>query len=904
MPKIHDTLKVGEKVTIGNGRKVWTITELINNSEVCLQGDDKSDTIYAWTKNLKPAVIRVNRDEELQAKRLEGEQRLPPTEVTPARSAVPCTLAPINRLICQLKGTTPVIFPPTGPTGSQAPHVEVKALAGTGKTTLIIKGMMVQRGLPIDITPFPQQEAVWEQLKLGRSDSVIFGAYGHDIAAELKKRLAECGLDKLKCEAKTMHGMGLKAIHKAGLNVTEDPSDKNEEKIVCELLDATPQQLRKDKPTLLAASAKLAGLCKLNLKEPTHDELDLLSSYYDVDTGTEIDKMVTYDLVPKILERSRDPRGSISFNDMVWLPNVLNLRMWKNDLLLGDEVQDWNLAQQGIARRSGYRLVLCGDEHQCHPSGTLVTTTGDTQVPIETLQIGDQLVSFNPNEGTLVGINSQGRKVENIAARPYSGPLYTINGTPCTSNHKWPTKFCESKRSWTAHYLMELLDGSFRIGITQLMVESAGMFGPGMRAKQEGAVKLWLLEVLEDRDTAREHEYKNSLRYQIPQRAQYEERSDSWARELMNEGVKPQVEQLLKHYGKLYKFPLWTAEESQYIGTRRVSVTQACNLIPEVNLIAQKVKGSRMVHWLPLIMVLEPKWVGTVWSLSVQPTEKDKRLYLANNNVTSNSIFGFAGADVQAMTRLRTELGKEPRGHVCLPLTVTRRCGKAIVEEAKHYVPAFEAHQDNPEGEVKYAVYPIQKDGFQRTRIVPDKDTYLPLVQDGDMVLCRTNAPLVSQCFKQISLGRRAFILGRKIGQGLVALVEKLKASSINDLVTKMEDWKDKESGMEQAKKFPSESRLQALTDKYSCIMTFCKGAATPTDLVQKISSIFTDDSRPGIRHSSIHKAKGLEAQRVFFLQPSVVFSRPPKTEWEAQQKANLQYVGITRAISSLTYVN
>jgi hypothetical protein len=628
MPKLHD-FKPGDKVTLGNGRKIWTVVDFVDgdggvtipSKEVELLGSDKDDVTYAWISELKPAIT-VCRDAELEAKRIasrEGKKRSDPP--------------PASRLITSLKGgtPTPAVVPQLAPGGP--PHVEVGALAGTGKTTTLVEGMKSQRELPSKITPSPQQETIWEQLKLGRSDTVMFGAFGHDIAATLKRKLAECGLDKARCEAKTMHGMGYRACIKAGLDVQqEEPSENNDQRLVCELLNTTPMQLRKDKPLLLMASAKLAGLCKLNLKEPTHEELDLLASYYDVDTGTEIDKMVVYDLVPKVLERAKEPRGSISFDDMVWLPNVLNLRMWKNDLFLGDEVQDWNLAQQGIAKRSGYRLVLCGDEHQ--------------------------------------------------------------------------------------------------------------------------------------------------------------------------------------------------------------------------------------------------------------------------------SIFGFAGADVQAMTRLREELGKEPRGHICLPLTVTRRCGKAIVEEAKQYVPSFEAHPDNPEGEVRSALYPIQPDGFQKTKVVPDKDTYLPLVQDGDMVLCRTNAPLVSQCFKQIGLGRRAHILGRKIGQGLVALVEKLKASSVNDLITKLEGWKDKEVGMENAKKFPSESRLQGLQDKYDCVVTFCRDACTPADVVHRINSIFTDDGRGGIQHSSIHKAKGLEAQRVFFLQPAVVFSRPPKTAWEQQQEDNLQYVAITRAIGSLTYVS
>jgi DNA helicase-2/ATP-dependent DNA helicase PcrA len=69
---------------------------------------------------------------------------------------------------------------------------------------------------------------------------------------------------------------------------------------------------------------------------------------------------------------------------------------------------------------------------------------------------------------------------------------------------------------------------------------------------------------------------------------------------------------------------------------------------------------------------------------------------------------------------------------------------------------------------------------------------------------------------------------------------------------------------------------------------------------------VFTDDkSIEGIRLSSIHKAKGLEANRVVLLQlpgASIPHSAA-KTDWQKQQERNLLYVAITRAITTLTYV-
>jgi len=70
---------------------------------------------------------------------------------------------------------------------------------------------------------------------------------------------------------------------------------------------------------------------------------------------------------------------------------------------------------------------------------------------------------------------------------------------------------------------------------------------------------------------------------------------------------------------------------------------------------------------------------------------------------------------------------------------------------------------------------------------------------------------------------------------------------------------------------------------------------------------VFTDSlDTVGIKLSSIHKAKGLEAHRVFFLRPKGGECPHPmaKTGWQRGQEQNLLYVAITRAIEELVYVS
>jgi DNA helicase II / ATP-dependent DNA helicase PcrA len=285
-----------------------------------------------------------------------------------------------------------------------------------------------------------------------------------------------------------------------------------------------------------------------------------------------------------------------------------------------------------------------------------------------------------------------------------------------------------------------------------------------------------------------------------------------------------------------------------------------------------------------------------------------KRLVLCGD--PKQAIYGFAGADARSMDRMKEELGNSPRGCVELPLTVTRRCGKAIVEEARQWVPDFEAHGDNPEGKISSARYteePYNPSGNYWAGPVPEDQTYVSMVKDGDFILCRVNAPLVSQCFRFLRAGRKATIQGRDVAAGLVSTIKRFKARSIEDLVGKVSVWLDKETAKEQAKKYPSEVRVIALQDKADCIYVFAEGAATVEEVLQRIERVFTENPHePGIRLSSIHKAKGLEANRVFFLRPKGAGCPHPmaRTPWQQEQEMNLCYVACTRAIHELVHVS
>lgn len=283
------------------------------------------------------------------------------------------------------------------------------------------------------------------------------------------------------------------------------------------------------------------------------------------------------------------------------------------------------------------------------------------------------------------------------------------------------------------------------------------------------------------------------------------------------------------------------------------------------------------------------------------------RLIFCGDN--RQAIYAFAGADSGSLTTLESLLYDTPNGVVTLPLTVTRRCGQAIVAEAQQYVPDFEAHETNNPGAIKEST--VTK--------------YRAEVQAGDMILCRVNAPLVKECFGFLKEGRRANIQGRDVGTGLFSVMKRaFKQQGKDAKLSKKEDWYnffssvqmpeflaqlsefvENETRNELAKAHPNERKIDRLNDQYACLVLFGEGCSTARELLTNIDTIFTDSKTDGVLLSSIHKAKGLEANNVYLLRlKDAPIPHPMATSPEAQaQELNLLYIAITRAIKQFTYV-
>jgi DNA helicase-2/ATP-dependent DNA helicase PcrA len=295
--------------------------------------------------------------------------------------------------------------------------------------------------------------------------------------------------------------------------------------------------------------------------------------------------------------------------------------------------------------------------------------------------------------------------------------------------------------------------------------------------------------------------------------------------------------------------------------------------------------------WMPLILGLPLEKYDWVFVDEAQDLNASQvQMVLQSVNPTGRilavgdrfqSIYGFRGADVNAIPRIIEELQAKT-----LPLNMTRRCPKSVVEQAQRLVPEIYAKEDAPEGIVTRST----------------EATMRQQVKDGDLVLCRINAPLVRAAYAVIKRGQKAIIRGRDIGRGLLALIDKLAPNGIVDLAAKLTDYRYKEIARLTAanKKYA----IDTVNDKCDTLEALMEGMGDLSELKAKIKVIFDDDTKTGVIFSSIHRAKGDESYRVWIMHPELLPHPRAVQDWQIQQEKNLEYVAITRSKNELIWVD
>ena len=99
--------------------------------------------------------------------------------------------------------------------------------------------------------------------------------------------------------------------------------------------------------------------------------------------------------------------------------------------------------------------------------------------------------------------------------------------------------------------------------------------------------------------------------------------------------------------------------------------------------------------------------------------------------------------------------------------------------------------------------------------------------------------------------------------------------------------------------------QIQSKLDSIKALEILSEGLNTTEEVMAKIDEIFpTRDKKNGIALSTIHKAKGLEANNVYIVCNSLMPSKSANKDWEIKQEYNLMYVAYTRAKNTLGFID
>jgi len=615
-----------------------------------------------------------------------------------------------------------------------------------------------------------------------------------------------------------------------------------------------------------------------------------------------------------------------------------------------DEAQDSSklvdLVFRRLAAGDAVKYVyLAADPFQCQPAGTPVLTT-EGYKRIESLDPeNDWIIAFNKKESQFYGTGKP-IKFQRAWRDVDSGDLVEVlfsDGTKsvCTPNHKWVVRTV--KKTAYATYIMRR-GTRWRIGTVQMFgngsaatTEKHGQFRVKMRMNQEAADAVWLLKVFDTDREARAYEQIASFKYGVPQTTfrppcgsknnldiDFINTVFDALGDLTENGIR-----CLKDHGLELMFPFCTKSCRSKNGSKATRFIQAANLLPGIHIVPKMLPGlnerrsrwsggtvkrtlSGQCEWVTVESVrrLPPGEVVRVYSLNVD----GHHTYVTTNGiVTGNSIFGFGGADYNNF--LAWEVDKErtmPQSYRCPP-NVMELGEKCLRRMKKGYfdrgiAPASHDGSVTREASIEHAL--AQIDGSRSTLVLARCKYSLEKFED---VLASRRIPHARISKSDDTKALTAYNAYWKLQHGRGVSHDEWRAAieltpAKGAAVTLLQRGAKAAWG-----RGAYEGRIDFLGAGEECSL----GGCTP-ELAEIIRSGRWADlldggqkwydvakrhgpeaaTSPKVRLSTIHGAKGMEAQDVVLATETAgMIERSREADPDAHdEECRVEYVGVTRA--------
>lgn len=248
----------------------------------------------------------------------------------------------------------------------------------------------------------------------------------------------------------------------------------------------------------------------------------------------------------------------------------------------------------------------------------------------------------------------------------------------------------------------------------------------------------------------------------------------------------------------------------------------------------------------------------------------------------NQAIYSFMGSNLDSFTSF-----KNTPNTITLPLSVSYRCARTIVDRANEVFPhSIEAFEKNVEGSI-------------RTGTIQE-------AKAGDFIICRNNEPLMINCLHLLSEGKKCFIKGKDFSKSLISIINSTRFFRMDDKEKLQFLLDSKETELEKRGiQYPTTHKSYLiLLDKINVLRILLGQYHTLTRVKNAIDKLYRDDDDgQSIVLMTGHKAKGLENKRVFWLQPSLIDPSKAETAMEQHQEKCLKFVILTRAKEEIVMV-
>ena len=793
------------------------------------------------------------------------------------------------------------------------PHIIINAGPGVGKTSTMIAGLNILSGGKPEWEGTDEQKSIWAAMK-GHYTSIGFQAFNKSIATEIQEKVPS------NVKASTFHAFGLKVLRENGYKLKPNT---NNVKFIVKDIQGYDKQERQSSADFKAGLciAKVVGLLKGNLLEPTAENVNLMIDMFNVTVPDTLQVTTLVSMTKKVMEKCLDVKpgqsGYMDFDDMLWLPLKLDLDF----------------------KSSKFDLLICDE---CFPAGTMIETSNG---PVAIEQIAD-----NPTmRWEVLSLDKDRTLNYNPVVKAYKTPVegnlvkvkHEKGETICTANHPYWTQ-----RGWVAAGLLESGDTLLCLSETDqakehdLLQQMCGGVETEHEKSRDGETSKG--ENIQEDESSKNRNTKSNG--QPENSKESVENIETNRTQTINSGRKwegsdgmrvDDIQSTFRDKTEMAMDPRvcrieWekTKRNSESLQNRRngietqdrhrsgwavspITKTKGTRSEERKNLTGSRVDSVEVYQQRSEIKRKEDgEEIDFVYTLSTETGN-----YFADQTLVKNcqdlnpiqhelvlksgsrlicvgdrrqSIYGFRGADSRSMDTLKETLEKTDRGVVELSLQTTFRLPTSGVKNVNSFAPDLVAADNAIEGEIE------------------ETDISLMEPKVGDLVLSRINANIFSMAFSLLRKKIGVRIQGRDFGNQLKKLLESVckDCGTVAEIQTNLAEYEKGEHDRIMQRTFPQRG-ITELEEKMACLYSLTGGCESLAKMTKTIDELFSEDLPRSkvVLLSTVHRAKGMEADTVWFLEPQLIPHKLAETENEIQQEFNLKFVAETRHKKKLVYV-